>query len=256
MTNKNSLRRILILAGLFSSLVATAQVETAESKPPAADPAAAIPGAPESTAAAPSTTTPTTAPGTGPLNVPINADNYVVSTGDKISYRVPEDRDDPRTLIVLPAGEMDIPYLGQPVKIAGKTLAQAAQQIRTLLEKDLYYQATVTLTLVETAPPKPVAPGTIKPAGQVTITGAVKSPGIQEIPPNEKLMLSRAIIRAGGGTSFAKLDDVKISRKKKDGTVEHIKADVRIVLKEGKTDRDVELKPDDFVIVPESMFKW
>ena len=66
--------------------------------------------------------------------------------GDRVSYRVIEDREEPKPLIVSDAGELEIPYLGR-VKANDKSCQELAKEIKAALEKDLYYQATVILAV-------------------------------------------------------------------------------------------------------------
>src|SRR5438132_5098035 len=64
---------------------------------------------------------------------------------EKITYRVIEDQDEPRTLLVNDTGDLEVPYLGL-VHAGGKTCLELAQQIKGLLEKKLYYTATVMIS--------------------------------------------------------------------------------------------------------------
>jgi polysaccharide biosynthesis/export protein len=196
----------------------------------------------------------------------IDAKTYSIMVGDKIGYRVVEDNDEPRTLYVGPSGEVDIPLLGK-YPVAGKRLTDAAKEIGRVLEKELYKQATVILSVEETSLSK-IAPAAssisssmassvpVKPK-QLTIVGQVRSPGIQDIPSYEdKYLLSRAILRAGGFASFANGKRVKIIRVNKQGQKQTIEANVLSVLEEGNLEDDIEVKPDDMIIVPEKLFNF
>lgn len=85
----------------------------------------------------------------------------------------------------------------------------------------------------------------------IIVTGAVQKPGMQPFPADEKYMLSKAIIRAGGGTSFAYFKEVRIVRQKGDGIREIIRVNVQEMLKANGEEKDVELEANDLVIVPE-----
>jgi polysaccharide biosynthesis/export protein len=196
----------------------------------------------------------------------IDAKTYSIMVGDKIGYRVVEDNDEPRTLFVGPSGEVDIPLLGK-YPVAGKRLTDAAKEIGRALEKELYKQATVILSVEETSLSK-IAPAAssisssigssvpVKPK-QLTIVGQVRSPGIQDIPSYEdKYLLSRAILRAGGFASFANGKRVKIIRMNKQGQKQTIEANVLSVLEQGNLEDDIEVKPDDMIIVPEKLFNF
>src|SRR5215470_2754092 len=65
--------------------------------------------------------------------------------GDHIAYRVIEDQDDPRELLITDSGDLEVPYLGL-IHASGKTCLELAQQIKGALEKKLYYKATVMVS--------------------------------------------------------------------------------------------------------------
>src|SRR6266481_6027331 len=66
--------------------------------------------------------------------------------GDHVTYRVIEDQDEPRSLTVTDSGDLEVPYYGL-VHAAGKTSLQLAREIKALLERQLYYQATVIIAI-------------------------------------------------------------------------------------------------------------
>ncbi len=180
----------------------------------------------------------------------VSSESYIILIGDKLSYRVLEDRDDAKFLMVSPTGEIEVPYFGQAV-VANKTLNDAKREIKTLLEKDLYHQATVLLSVAETAH-KPTLPK----IDRVTVVGQVKIQGLQDMPVGEKYTLSQAILKAGGLASFANGKKVQVIRKTADGKSEKLIVDVLSILKDGKVENDIELQPDDMVIVPEKLFNF
>ena len=66
-------------------------------------------------------------------------DRQKLGPGDRVTYRVIEDQDDPRSLTITDSGDLEVPYLGL-VHAAGKTSLQLAKEVKGLLEKQLYYQ--------------------------------------------------------------------------------------------------------------------
>jgi len=177
-------------------------------------------------------------------------DTYVITPGDKLSYRVTEDRDEAKILPVFATGEIEVPYLGR-MTVAGKTITQSAADIKSLLEKELYFQATVRLTVEE-----PIARVVAMKPKTITISGSVRAPGQYDMPIGEKCMLSRMILKAGGLTPFANGRKIRIIRMGKDGKTQVIIADVLAVLKDGKIDKDVELMPDDLIIVNDKLLNF
>src|SRR5437667_4178078 len=65
--------------------------------------------------------------------------------GDRITYRVIEDQDDPRTLLITDSGDLEVPYLGL-VHAVGKTCLELARETKADLEKKLYFTATVMIS--------------------------------------------------------------------------------------------------------------
>jgi protein involved in polysaccharide export with SLBB domain len=94
--------------------------------------------------------------------------------------------------------------------------------------------------------------------GEILVTGAVRSPGSYPIPVGVPYTVSQAIFRAGGFDEFANKASVKVVRNKP-GTPEEereITVNVEDVLKKGRRDLDIEVYPDDVVIVPERWFNF
>jgi len=94
--------------------------------------------------------------------------------------------------------------------------------------------------------------------GESLVTGAVRNPGSYPIPIGIKYTVSQAIFRAGGFDEFADQDSVKIIRHKP-GTPEEertITVNVEKVMEDGRRDLDVQLYPDDVVVVPERWFNF
>ena len=81
-------------------------------------------------------------------------DNQKLAPGDRVTYRVIEDQDDARSITIADSGDLEVPYLGL-VHAAGKTSRQLAREIKALLEKNLYYQATVIIALEWTDKKRP-----------------------------------------------------------------------------------------------------
>jgi protein involved in polysaccharide export with SLBB domain len=73
-------------------------------------------------------------------------DRRKLGNGDRVSFRVVEDRKPPTQLIVADSGEMEVPLIGR-VSAGGKTCKQLAWEIKKLLDKDYFYNATVIVGL-------------------------------------------------------------------------------------------------------------
>ena len=78
--------------------------------------------------------------------VNVQDDKHQLAIGDQISYRIVEDEGDPRILMVTDSGELEVPCIGR-LHVVGKTCKELTLQIKTELEKDYYYQATVIIAV-------------------------------------------------------------------------------------------------------------
>jgi polysaccharide export outer membrane protein len=187
---------------------------------------------------------PSTAPAPLYSSGPIDPDHRL-GRGDRLSYRVQEDRDDKvEQLIVGDDGQVLVPLLGR-VKAAGKSTTQLTSEIKSDLEHQYYWpgHATVVLGLDAVAPQSS--------QGRVFLTGAVRNQGAIDLPPGTSLTVSQAIAQCGGGTDFANLKNVQVVRKggPKKGYSINVKA-----VQNGETDKDMVLEPGDQVIVHEKTF--
>ncbi len=169
----------------------------------------------------------------------VNDDKHKLIPGDKVSFQITEDRSLPVSLQVTESGELDIPYIGR-ISVRGKTCAQVASEAKELLEKDYYYRATVIIGVDAMS----------KVLGKVYVWGPVRNQGPIEIPADETFTAGKAILRAGGFGDFANKKEVKVVRKGPNGNVT-LTVNLVDVLEKGKTDKDIVLEPDDFIIVPQ-----
>lgn len=175
----------------------------------------------------------------------VTDDRHRLGPGDKISFQILEDRDPPKQLTVTDSGELDVPYVGR-LLVLGKTCKELAEELKTLLEKDFYYRATVVLGLDQVS----------RMTGRVYIWGQVRNQGAIEIPVGENFTAGKAILRAGGFTDFANKKKVRLVRASPDGTRETLELNMENILERGRIEEDVTLRPDDFLIVPARLINW
>ena len=173
-------------------------------------------------------------------------DQRKLGAGDKVTYRVIEDKDEPRSLTINDSGELDVPYYGL-VRAAGKTSLQLAREIKKLLEKQLYYQATVIIA-VELV-------NKTRVTGKVYVTGQVRNGGGFEIPAGENFTVTQAIIKAGGFSDFANKKNVRLIRKTAEGKKTFVMNVVEIWEK-GTLDKDMPVQGDDLIVVPASLVNY
>ncbi|MHC1765417.1 MAG: polysaccharide biosynthesis/export family protein [Verrucomicrobiia bacterium] len=181
-------------------------------------------------------------------------DKHKLAIGDRLSFRIVEDLEDPaeplepKQLIVADSGELEVPYLGR-FPAEGKTCKQLARELKAALEKDYYHQATVMIAVDLMA----------RTRGKVYLVGPVRVPGPQDIPSDEVLTLSKAIMRAGGFNDYANKKNVKVTRRGT-GPGETDKktfiVDVGEILEKGRVERDLVLEPGDLILVPENLIRF
>ncbi|MEO0454838.1 MAG: SLBB domain-containing protein [Verrucomicrobiota bacterium] len=168
-----------------------------------------------------------------------------LNVGERVVYRVIEDQDPPSQLQILDSGELDVPYLGRR-PAAGKTCYDLAQYIKSELEKELYHQATVLISRDRN----------MVGAGKIYVMGKVASQGPIPIPPGEVYTVSKAILAAGGFHPFADEGKVRLIRRTGESgeDVKEIIVNVKAVLEKGELDKDVEVRPEDRIIVKAKFF--
>lgn len=170
-------------------------------------------------------------------------DRKRLGTNDFVSFRVVEDRDnESQRLRVNDNGQVEVPYVGL-VQAAGRTSKELAFTIKAALEKEYYYHATVIVAVDHVSE---------KSRGRIYVTGSVRAPGPQEIPPDESYTVSKAVIRAGGFGDFADKRKVRITRKNGQDFV----VDLKNVIERGKSDEDAVLQPDDQIYVPQKLVNF
>ena len=181
-------------------------------------------------------------------------DKKIIAVGNLLEFRVLEDLDEepdpkmkadgdqrPQNLLqVSDSGEVEHPYFGR-VLAKGKTHKQLAMEIKQILEKDLYYQATVLISLATSG----------KSRGKVYISGAVTKPGPFEIPVDENMTASKALSSVGITEDRANIAQVKLVRKAVEGAPPPEPVIINLYdIRQGKTESDRVLEPEDQLIVP------
>jgi protein involved in polysaccharide export with SLBB domain len=173
-------------------------------------------------------------------------EKHILAIGDRLSFRIVEDEEDPKPLSVTDSGDLEMPYIGR-FPAAGRTCKELAQALKVELEKEYYYQATVIVAVDVMS----------KSRGRVYLVGPVRSPGPQEIPSDEVLTLSKAVLRAGGFSDFADKKNVKVTRKAVGGAKDRqFTVNVAEILEKGRTDSDLPLEAGDLIYVPERSIRF
>ncbi len=163
-----------------------------------------------------------------------------LGAGDRLSYRVVQEKRAPLSLTITDSGEVEVPLIGR-VRASGRTCRELAEAIKPMLQREYFIHATVIIGLDSAS---------MKSRGTVYVSGQVRSQGPIEIPAEDRLTVSKAILKAGGFAEFSDMRKVKLVRTKPDGKVETTIVDVDAILTKGQIDKDPVLQADDRIIVP------
>jgi len=168
-------------------------------------------------------------------------DKHILTPGDRLSFRIVEDKDPAKMLLVADSRELDVPYLGR-FSISNETCAQVAGRLKALLEQKYYYRATVILGLDSVN----------KLRGKVYVEGQVRSQGSVDLLFDEKLTAGKAILMSGGFADFANKRKVRVVRGADKAGTEPKTFEINMidVLDNGHPENDILLEPNDYVIVP------
>jgi len=252
-----SSQKVLIIAGLgfvFASSSAILAQQTIVSQPGAAQQQSYSPPPPGVTSGI-STAQPAYAPtpvgGFGAASMQNSMDvldnQTKLKAGDTLSYRVVEEQNQqPDPLTVTATGDVDVPLIGL-YPAAGKTCRQLATQLKPLLEKNYFYKATVIIGIDTLS---------TKPLGRVFITGQVKEQGAIDIPANEVLTVSHAILLDGGLADFADRRRIKLLHRNADGTTKKTVVDLKKILDQGHAELDPVVQDGDTIDVPQRTFNF
>ncbi len=171
-----------------------------------------------------------------PFQAKATTDDFVVLAGDILQITVWKEDGMDREVQVLSDGTITFPLIGT-VEIQGKTLPEVQSTMKELL-----------------APAIPTASVTVSvkaPLGhKASILGQVQSPG--EFVMNTKIGVMQLISQAGGLTPYADKGKITIIRRTAQGGKEVIDFPYKKISRGKDLDKDIDLKPGDVVIVPDS----
>lgn len=174
-----------------------------------------------------------------------------IEPGDVISIRIVEDRREPLQLRVGATGEVNAPHIGL-VRAAGRTCRELAFTIKRDLEKQYYKVATVVVAidLKRQDDPNSRIRTATSDIDFFTVYGQVLRQGKYELPSDEDITISQAILRAGGFAQFANPQKVKLVRKTPRGNKTVI-VNLDQIMRRGNLDYDIYIRNNDVIIVDE-----
>ena len=137
-------------------------------------------------------------------------------------------------------GYISFPLLGK-VMAGGITVQDFELSLKSALEKSYLVSAQVLVFIEQYHPRK------------VSVVGEVMKPGKYDLPEEKDMTLLEAVALAGGFTKDASTGNIKIMRQE-NGKQVIIKVNAKDIMVKGEKDKDVVLKSDDSIVVPESFF--
>jgi len=173
--------------------------------------------------------------------------SHVLEVNDLIKIEVYKEEDLRRETRIDQDGTISLALI-QEVKVAGRTIAEARDMVKTLYERDYLVNADVAITLLVAGRTNTVVAA---PKLKFQITGEVKKPGIIEIPEGEKVDLVQAIGLGGDFTPLANKSSVKI-RRTEGGKEKVYDEDVKKML-DGKIP-SFRILPGDVITVRQTVF--
>lgn len=164
---------------------------------------------------------------------------YIIGPGDTIQVFVWRNPELSVTVPVRPDGKISTPLVEDMVAV-GKTPTQLARDVETVLAE--YVRSPQVNVIVSSA---------LSVFSQVKVVGQVRTP--QGIPYREGMRVLDALLLVGGLTDFASPNRAKIVRQA-DGKTTELRVRLGTLLERGDMRQNLELRPGDVLIVPQSIF--
>jgi polysaccharide export outer membrane protein len=159
---------------------------------------------------------------------------YLLHPGDTILISVWREQELTLETSVRPDGGISFPLAGD-IHVAGLSVEEVRQQIAQRLE--------------EFIPDPEVAVIARQLLGNVVyVVGRVARPG--EFPLRGRVDVLQALAIAGGTTTFADLDDMRILRRDAAGVQKALRFDYSDVVRGRRLEQNILLQPGDTVVVP------
>jgi polysaccharide biosynthesis/export protein len=178
------------------------------------------------------------APAPPPIPKPVN-DDYVIGPGDTLQIFVWRNPELTVTVPVRPDGKISTPLVENMVAV-GKSPSKLARDIEVVLS-EFVREPQVNVILG----------AAVSTFSQVKVVGEVRTP--QAMPFREGLRVLDVVLASGGLTEYAAPNRARIVRQVNGKNIE-TKVKLGDLLNDGDLRQNLELKPGDVLIVPQSMF--
>ncbi len=170
----------------------------------------------------------------------LGVEEYKVQGEDVLQITVYEEPDLTTKVRVAGSGEINFPLLGR-IAVAGLSVIEVQEKVTKLLAEDYLVNPQVQVFI------------DIYHARNVFVTGAVNKPGSYPIPTGRPTTVMEAITMAAGFAKAAAINSTRIIRIE-NGKETTINVKANDIIRKGDKTKDVEVRPNDVVFVPESFF--
>lgn len=167
--------------------------------------------------------------------------DYRIGVDDRVQVTVWRNPELSVTEPVRPDGKISVPIIGD-VEAGGRTPSEVAEIVRGKLSAYIR-DPNVVVILTELRSHEFLS--------RVRVTGAVRTP--RSMPHRQGMTVLDAVLEAGGVNDFSAPSRTKLYRKAKDKT-EVYEVDLVDILRKGKLESNLLLKPGDVITVPERLF--
>ncbi|MDY0011739.1 MAG: polysaccharide export protein [Rhodocyclaceae bacterium] len=165
--------------------------------------------------------------------------NYVIGPGDSVNIQVWRNPELSMSVPVRPDGKITAPLI-EDLPAMGKDSTSLARDIEKALEK--YIREPVVTVIVT---------GFVGPySEQIRVVGEAAKP--QALPYKQKMTLLDLMIAVGGITDFADGNGATILRTSEGNKQYSVR--LKDLIKSGDVSANVEMKPGDVLIIPQSWF--
>jgi len=145
-------------------------------------------------------------------------------------------------------GEITLPLLLQdPVACDGLTLESLKLKLTKAYSR-YYRQPMITVTFGK------FDERGVSPWGTVTVLGEVIQPGPVNMPATMDMTVTMVLKAAGGCKPFADKTSIRVTRCDKDGNQTRTYVNLNEIGKDGRADKDIQLRAGDVVWVPETWY--
>ena len=169
------------------------------------------------------------------------AQEYHFQPEDVLNITVHEQPDLTTKTRITADGNITFPLLGA-IHVAGMTTDEVEKKITDLLAKDYLVNPQVLVYIAGYAPK------------QVSVIGCVNNPGKYNMSNERETTVLQAIAMAGGFSKIADVNSTRILRIDEKGKKQTIMINIKDITVRGEKEKDLPLKPNDVIFVPESFF--